>query len=308
MNIDSNTRNMLIGLGIMAVVMALILNHRQSTNAPQPLPSPSKKADGPIIPQTLSGKPTDLTPQQMETIASRKEMRRMQSAGFTDLPVQSGKGRLKYKVNALERTCTTGDLDIIDLDLKFRKMSGEQLVFTVESISHDDKFAPLVQPVSLTGLRANVGGQFMIPLPARPKILGLFLCSFSMKAANLGKEKRVCADLKNRFTIPELAILQRANLGAHKNIYPKENKLFFFQLLVAGPKGLSIYRNKQTFNYNLKIMREAMELDGRNSYLDGDFKRGVEMMQSVTSVAPLVTSDQVILYLPHRGNCQQRYR
>ena len=73
-------------------------------------------------------------------------------------------------------------------------------------------------------------------------------------------------------------------------------------MLIARPQGLFIYRNKQTFDYNLKLMRDALELD-HNDKLEADFKRGIELMQQVTSVAPLVTSSQVTLFLPHKGNC-----
>ena len=301
---DSRKRNIVIGIAIAAIAL-FFLARKQKSNAVQVAPPPAKHAAEPITPQVLSGKPTDYTPHQMEIIAQRKAYRRMQAAGFTNLPAQGGSAQLSYKVNALERHCSTGDLDIIEQDLKLRKLNEDQLVFTVESLAGDGQFSPLFEPVSLSRLRNNTTGLFSINLSQKPQILGLFLCSFSGKPSALNGQKRVCADLKDRFTIPQLVPLQKAYLThpeRNRKKYPHENKIFFFQMLIARPQGLFIYRNKQTFDYNLKLMRDALELD-HNDKLEADFKRGIELMQQVTSVAPLVTSSQVTLFLPHKGNC-----
>jgi hypothetical protein len=84
--------------------------------------------------------------------------------------------------------------------------------------------------------------------------------------------------------------------------YPENPKIYFFQLIVAGPNGVFIYENNQTLEVNIKRLRQALNIKAQ-SVLERNLRRGVRLMRKVESLPPMVSGNRITLMLPDRGDC-----
>ena len=299
---EGNKRNLII-IAAIVLVAALFFFRGTSHNkvvAQQPPAAVPEKMDkkAPVEPLKTFSSSAEVVARREQAVAQRKAILRMQASGFASLAMADV---LHYRTNAIERRCKSGDLDIIKEDLKILGLPEGNLAFTIETLSSPNDETPLQkQTVSLGQLKANMSGQFNLKRTAKPQILGLFLCSFK---GDLKELKRVCADLKPE-NIGSLAEIQSDMITQPKNevSYKRTPKIYFFQMLVVGPRGIYIYENKPNLEIDRERMNQALGVS-EYPYLNRDITRGIELMRAVGSMTPMVTSSEITLNLPHRGNC-----
>jgi hypothetical protein len=305
MSDNSSPNSKLLLLAVAAVLLVMLARTCRSDQDPKPQVAPAKAppaaAAEPQQPQVFDSEKKFAEHQQRRT-TERREVSQIMAAGMAPLSMNSKKTFIEFETKALERKCTPGDLDVIEHDNKLIGASGYKLMFSLESLSTTKSGAfTRAQEVTFEQLKAGVKGKFEITPPAKPMVLGLFLCS---AYGNLSNRDHICSYLKAR-NIADLIEEQRAafkNPAAKLQSYPRDAKVFFFQMLVAGPRGIYIYQNDQTLEFNMDYLERAMDVKSY-PHLKSELAAAVNFMREIESLPPQTSGSKVTLLLPHRGDC-----
>jgi hypothetical protein len=73
-------------------------------------------------------------------------------------------------------------------------------------------------------------------------------------------------------------------------------------MLVAGPRGIYIYQNDQTLEFNMDYLERAMDVKSY-PHLKSELAAAVNFMREIESLPPQTSGSKVTLLLPHRGDC-----
>lgn len=201
----------------------------------------------------------------------------------TSLPKRGGEVLLNVELKK-SPSCTPGDADAIEMDLK--SAPENQLLVTLESMSRGPKSFYWEVPREFS-TQGSANKTFQISVKREPLQFGLYVCTARLGTKSC-QEKKV-RDVNEIFTEH---FTKKANAG-------KEERVIFYQYLLIDDRGLSAFqesaRGEQQFN-ELKGYARERKFQGDN--VEAGIDSAKNNLETLLSLPVAFEKNKIVVELP----------